>query len=90
MIEMSLHAALAEELVEYLRLIAVLEGQLNDAELEGNGREEGEGGLTLRRMLVWTEEVRLKMRMMAVLVPDGSGKFITSSPGRRGRLTQIW
>lgn len=67
MIEQSLHVALAKELTEYFRLIAILEGQLNNNDLpEG----EGSGGLTLRRLLVWTDDVRLRMRMMGVLVGD--------------------
>ena len=71
MVEQSLHVALGKGLTEYFRLIAILEGQLNDGD---EGGEEA-GGLTLRRLLVWTEDVRLRMRLMGVLVGETASKF---------------
>lgn len=73
MIEQSLHSALGIELTEYFRLIAVLEGEVNDLNEEfeeGVGGENQSGALTLRRLLVWTEDIRLRMRMMAVLIEE--------------------
>lgn len=71
MVEQSLHAALKTEMTEYYRLVAVLEGQLEEGT---KGTALGfEGGLTLRRLMVWTENVRLRMRMMGTLVEEAGG-----------------
>ena len=87
MVEQSLHVALGKELTEYFRLIAILEGQLNDSVDEGG---EEAGGLTLRRLLVWTEDVRLRMRLMGVLVGETASKSsrISHSPTFDLRLWQ--
>lgn len=96
MIEQSLHAALKKELIEYYRLIAMLEGELDntldlgqkeeeDEEVEDRKKPTGLRGLTLRRLLVLTEEMRLRLRMMATLVdeagmvlPDGGASYLLS------------
>lgn len=79
MVEQSLHAALKSEMTEYYRLVAILEGQLDEgagAEDPASGGVEGmEGGLTLMRLLVWTEDMRLRMRMMGTLVGEVGGAF---------------
>ncbi|KAI0774140.1 gamma-tubulin complex DGRIP91/SPC98 component [Fomes fomentarius] len=79
MIEQSLCHHLQSQLTEYYRLIAVLESQmsavhqtddarrLNGAAAEERTREE-ETGLTLKRLDVWIEDWRLRMRMMSVCV----------------------
>ncbi|KAG8759034.1 Microtubule-nucleating Tub4p (gamma-tubulin) complex component [Serendipita sp. 396] len=75
MIEQSLCHHLQSQLTEYYRLIAVLESQMSqsssvtDAE-EGRtmGLREEESGLTLRRLEVWVDDWRLRMRMMSVCV----------------------
>lgn len=84
MVEQSLHAALKGEMTEYYRLVAILEGQLDEVEDAsegglGGGVEGMEGGLTLRRLMVWTEEVKLRMRMMGTLVEEAGGKSTTSA-----------
>ncbi len=33
-------------------------------------------GLTLMRLGLWTEEMRLKMRLMAMVVDDAKGEFV--------------
>ncbi|KAF8913942.1 gamma-tubulin complex, DGRIP91/SPC98 component [Gymnopilus junonius] len=68
MIEQSLCHYLQTQLTEYYRLIAVLETQLsstrtNDASVMGE-----ETGLSLRRLDVWVNEWRLRMRMMSICV----------------------
>lgn len=77
MVEQSLHAALKGEMTEYYRLVAILEGQLEDGD-ENEEQQEGvegmPGGLTLRRLMVWTEEVKLRMRMMGTLVEEAGGE----------------
>ncbi|ORY89632.1 Spc98 family-domain-containing protein [Leucosporidium creatinivorum] len=88
MVEQSLHAALKGEMTEYYRLVAILEGQLDEGEDAseggvGGGVEGMEGGLTLRRLMVWTEEVKLRMRMMGTLVEEAGdhnvgGALLTS------------
>lgn len=79
MIEQSLCHHLQSQLTEYYRLIAVLESQLNIASnvqdedaraslsVEPDPRAE-ESGLTLKRLDVWVNEWRLRMRMMSVCV----------------------
>lgn len=81
LIVQSLHSALQKELTEYYKLIAVLEAQMSkEAALDGKeelvdvSREEELSditGLTLKRLVVWTEDMRLRMRMMGVLVEGG-------------------
>ncbi|KAJ7283605.1 gamma-tubulin complex, component 3 [Mycena rebaudengoi] len=72
MIEQSLCHHLQAQLTEYYRLIAILESQMstttNDESVEGHGLREEETGLTLRRLDVWINEWRLRMRMMSVCV----------------------
>lgn len=68
MIEQSLCHHLQTQLTEYYRLIAVLESQMS-LSVE---REE-ETGLTLRRLDVWINEWRLRMRMMSVCVEGARG-----------------
>ncbi|KAJ7129622.1 gamma-tubulin complex DGRIP91/SPC98 component [Mycena epipterygia] len=76
MIEQSLCHHLQAQLTEYYRLIAILESQMsassnrapNDGSPESRGLREEETGLTLRRLDVWINEWRLRMRMMSVCV----------------------
>lgn len=88
MVEQSLHAALKGELTQYFRLVAELESMLDDQDdtdddgheaeeqdLDDDSIENMRGGLTLRRLLVWTEEVKLRMRMMATLVEEAGGEL---------------
>jgi gamma-tubulin complex component 3 len=84
MIEQSLCHHLQSQLTEYYRLIAVLESQLNIASnvqdedaraslsVEPDPRAE-ESGLTLKRLDVWVNEWRLRMRMMSVCVEATKG-----------------
>lgn len=87
MIEQSLCHHLQSQLTEYYRLIAVLESQLNIASngqdqdlrspsattsMEPDPRVE-ESGLTLKRLDVWVNEWRLRMRMMSVCVEAAKG-----------------
>ena len=85
MIEQSLCHHLQSQLTEYYRLIAVLESQLNivsnsqdQIPLEPDIRAE-ESGLTLRRLDVWVNEWKLRMRMMSVCVEAAKGTY-TSFP----------
>ncbi|KAJ3924046.1 gamma-tubulin complex, component 3 [Lentinula edodes] len=72
MIEQSLFHHLQTKLTEYYRLIAVLESQMPSVTVSGEGNtvdlREHETGLTLRRLDVWINEWRLRMRMMSVCV----------------------
>ena len=87
MIEQSLCHHLQSQLTQYYRLIAVLESQLNIASnvqhqdtrsssasmsVEPDPRTE-ESGLTLKRLDVWVNEWRLRMRMMSVCVEAAKG-----------------
>ena len=81
MIEQSLCHYLQAQLNNYYRLIAVLETQLaagTDKAPEPNPNDElrNESGLSLKRLEVWVNEWRLRMRMMSVCVEGAKGKSI--------------
>lgn len=65
LVNQSLVLALREELNDYCRLIALLEAQIQD----GGDTPLGEpsGGLTLRRLVMWTLEPRAQLRALAFL-----------------------
>ena len=69
-------AALQQELTEYYRLLAVLEGQhqVGDAGIVGEGAS---GSLTLRRLMVWTYDPMMRLRTLAALVDACKGMVIT-------------
>lgn len=83
-IEQSLCHHLQTQLTEYYRLVAVLESHMalgarstpsdsvSNGVVESNIREQ-ETGLTLRRLEVWIDEWRLRMRMMSVCVEGAKG-----------------
>jgi len=84
MIEQSLCHHLQTQLTEYYRLIAILESQMGvldktDDSLkppdstQTNDRSEEETGLTLKRLDVWINDWRLRMRMMSVCVEGAKG-----------------
>jgi len=58
-------SALQRELTEYYRSIAVLEAQVAK---QVEDQQISSQGLTLKRLLVWTQESLLKLRIMSVLV----------------------
>ncbi|CAN4121418.1 unnamed protein product [Withania somnifera] len=63
-------AALQDELSEYYKLLAVLEGQaMNPIPLGSEGACSG-SYMSLRRLAVWFAEPIVKMRLMAVLVDN--------------------
>ncbi|ORX33220.1 hypothetical protein BD324DRAFT_654315, partial [Kockovaella imperatae] len=76
MIEQSLCHFLHHELSDYHRLLAVLETQMNlnlqEASTGPSSDDTNENGrgLTLLRMGLWTEEMKLKMRYLAAVVSD--------------------
>ncbi|KAH9321324.1 hypothetical protein KI387_015963, partial [Taxus chinensis] len=64
------YAALQEELSDFYKLLAVLEGQVhNPIPVLEEGRSVG-NYLSLRRLMVWLSEPTVRMRLMAVLVDD--------------------
>ncbi|PPQ98542.1 hypothetical protein CVT24_004033 [Panaeolus cyanescens] len=70
MIEQSLCHYLQGQLTEYYRLIAVLETQMSMSaqNINANSQDNPESGLSLRRLDVWVNDWRLRMRMMSVCV----------------------
>jgi gamma-tubulin complex component 3 len=85
-IEQSLCHHLHTQLTEYYRLVAVLESHMASGtqfnRLDGLNinvvkldAQEQETGLTLRRLEVWIDEWRLRMRMMSVCVEGAKGVF---------------
>jgi gamma-tubulin complex component 3 len=87
MIEQSLCHHLQAQLTEYYRLVAVLESQMSSPPHSGGHNNGGEGnvrggeetGLTLKRLDVWINEWRLRMRMMSVCVEGARGDCCSSS-----------
>jgi len=101
MIEQSLCHHLQSQLTEYYRLIAILESQLSFSlkSTDSNHRSADdpdiraeESGLTLKRLDVWVNEWRLRMRMMSVCVEAARGMpyfstrvtSVSSSPDTHG------
>jgi gamma-tubulin complex component 3 len=86
MIEQSLCHHLQAQLTEYYRLVAVLESQMSGtphvgahiefSTNEGNVEAGEQTGLTLKRLDVWIDEWRLRMRMMSVCVEGARGNNI--------------
>lgn len=70
--EQSLCHFLHHELSGYHRLLAVLESQLSESLAEPTGPASG---LTLLRLGLWTEEIKIKLRMMSEIVDDALCKF---------------
>ena len=73
MIEQSLCHYLESQLTEYNRLIAVLESQMQISSRKKDDSEEArvieeEMGLTLKRLEVWVDDWRLRLRMMSACV----------------------
>lgn len=58
-------AAVQKELTEYYRLVAVLEAQENQRD---NGLQNSSGGLTLRRLMIWTYDPLQRMKALATLM----------------------
>ncbi|KAJ3565736.1 hypothetical protein NP233_g7448 [Leucocoprinus birnbaumii] len=75
MIEQSLCHYLQAQLTEYYRLIAILETQMsqNDEPAMVADQSRNNAGLSLRRLDVWINEWRMRMRMMSVCV-EGAKK----------------
>ena len=80
MIEQSLCHHLQSQLTEYYRLIAILESQMSitkGTDLSPENRDielkHEETGLTLKRLNVWIQDWRLRMRMMSVCVEGAKG-----------------
>ncbi|WRT65700.1 uncharacterized protein IL334_002646 [Kwoniella shivajii] len=70
MTEQSLCHFLHHELSEYHRLLAVLESQMNQTSTEDMEKPAEGAGLTLMRLGLWTEEMRLKLRQMSMVVDE--------------------
>lgn len=73
MIEQSLCHYLESQLTEYYRLIAVLESQMQISSRKRDESDEAkvveeEMGLTLKRLEVWVDDWRLRLRMMSACV----------------------
>jgi gamma-tubulin complex component 3 len=85
MIEQSLCHHLQSQLTEYYKLIAILESQMGfvhktdddpTSPLDLADIREEETGLTLKRLDVWINDWRLRMRMMSVCVEGARGNIV--------------
>lgn len=74
-IEQSLCHHLLSQLTDYYRMVAVLESHMaTGSTVEGNDNLNYRGGaLTLRRLDMWVDDWRLRMRMMSVCVEGAKG-----------------
>lgn len=77
LIMQSLCHFVSSELTDYYRLVAILEAQMNNIDVNIGDQK----GLTLRRISVWTEEVTLRMRLISTIIEgcqDAHGGAIVS------------
>lgn len=86
MIEQSLCHHLQVQLTEYYRLVAILESQMSFPSTQDSNADydktvkDKESALTLKRLDVWLNDWRLRMRMMSVCVEGARGtSFIPCS-----------
>lgn len=74
----SLRAAISNELQAYLRLIATLEGQIRQAlaSMDDSAPRGGIGktGVTLKRLVVWTREATMGLRLMKLIAEESTSK----------------
>ncbi|RKF58678.1 Spindle pole body component alp6 [Erysiphe neolycopersici] len=74
----SLRAAMGAELRSYLGLIAVLEGQIRSALHNIDEKEPrggiGKAGVTLKRLVVWTREATMGLRLMSLISEESKNK----------------
>lgn len=74
----SLRAAVSNELQAYLRLIATLEGQIRQAlaSMDENAPRGGIGrtGVTLKRLVVWTREATMGLRLLNLIAEESKSK----------------
>lgn len=74
----SLRAAISNELQAYLRLIATLEGQIRQAlaSMDEDSPRGGIGktGVTLKRLVVWTREATMGLRLMKLIAEESTSK----------------
>ncbi|KAI7906548.1 Spc98 family-domain-containing protein [Cokeromyces recurvatus] len=63
----SLCAALQHELTEYYKLIAILEAQI-EKQIANKQLPLTDQSLTLKRLAVWTEDYKQKLKLMGILV----------------------
>lgn len=85
-IEQSLYHALQEEMTAYYRLIATMESRIRSQQLLCDIHSlldmqlpltlDPDTGITLVRLAVWTEHMKLRMRMMGVLVEGVQREFL--------------
>jgi gamma-tubulin complex component 3 len=55
----------------------MLGGSSDDGEAAENGGSKEGPGLTLLRLGLWTEDIKLKMRLMAMVVDDAKSETFT-------------
>lgn len=77
LIGQSLRSALAVELRSYLSLVGTLESQIRRA-LASMGeaptrRSLGQAGVTLKRMVVWTRDATMGLRLLSLIVEESQG-----------------
>ncbi|KAI8884244.1 hypothetical protein K501DRAFT_271911 [Backusella circina FSU 941] len=69
LVAQSFCAALQHELVEYYKLIAILEAQI-----EKQMTSAGVNGLSLKKLFIWTLETQQRLKLMSILVDACQGE----------------
>lgn len=62
--------------MEYYKLIAILEAQIEKQDQLEDTFIPTDQSLTLKRLLVWTQESLQRLKLMSVLVDIGRGKIM--------------
>ena len=80
LISQSLRAALSNELLSYLSLVATLETEIRRAlAVPGDPSEPGgmlKSGVTLKRCVVWTRDATMALRLMSLIVDEAQSMFL--------------
>lgn len=80
LISQSLRAALSNELLSYLSLVATLETEIRRAlAAPGDPSEPGgmlKSGVTLKRCVVWTRDATMALRLMSLIVEEAQSMFL--------------
>ncbi|KAJ5727484.1 hypothetical protein N7493_005304 [Penicillium malachiteum] len=78
LVNQSLRAAIANELRSYLSLVATLESEIRHALAAiGDANEPNgvrNGGVTLKRCVVWTRDATMALRLMSLIVEESKDK----------------
>jgi len=67
-------SALEEELTDYYRMIVILENQGARESSAANDAKASAQGLTLKRLLVWTQDPLQRLKTVAIILEMSQGR----------------